>query len=58
VPIAIRGTERILKADGVLVNRGASVEIEFAAPVDPKAFGNGKRTDLVNVVRETIAAMV
>jgi len=58
LPIAIRGTEKILRADGVLVNRGASVELEFAAPVDPKAFGNGKRNDLVGAVREMIAAMV
>jgi 1-acyl-sn-glycerol-3-phosphate acyltransferase len=58
LPIGIRGTEKILKADGVLVNRGASVEIEFAPPVDPKGFGNGKRSELINVVRDTIAAMV
>ena len=58
LPIGIRGTEKILKADGVLVSRGASVEIEFGEPVDPKAFGNGKRADLVNVVRDSIAAMV
>ncbi len=58
VPIAIRGTDKILRADGVLVNRGASVEIEFGAPIDPGSFGNGKRAELVNVVRETIAAML
>ncbi len=58
LPIAIRGTEKILRADGVLVNRGASVELEFASPVDPKPYANGKRSELVGVVRETIAAMV
>jgi 1-acyl-sn-glycerol-3-phosphate acyltransferase len=58
VPVAIRGTEKILKADGVVVSRGASVEIEFAAPVDPKSFGNGKRANLVTSVRETIASML
>jgi len=41
LPVAIRGTEKILKADGVLVNRGASVELEFGTPVDPAPFANG-----------------
>jgi 1-acyl-sn-glycerol-3-phosphate acyltransferase len=58
LPIAIRGTEKILKADGVLVSRGAKVELEFASPVDPKPFSNGKRSELVGLVREKIAAMV
>jgi 1-acyl-sn-glycerol-3-phosphate acyltransferase len=57
VPVAIRGTEKILKADGVVVNRGASVDIEFGAPVDPNAFA-GKRSELINLVRETILAML
>jgi 1-acyl-sn-glycerol-3-phosphate acyltransferase len=58
LPVAIRGTEKILKADGVLVNRGASVELEFGTPVDPAPFGNGRRADLVKVVRDAISAML
>jgi 1-acyl-sn-glycerol-3-phosphate acyltransferase len=58
LPVAIRGTEKILRADGVLVNRGASVELEFAEPVDPAPFGDGRRAELMTAVRDTIAAML
>jgi 1-acyl-sn-glycerol-3-phosphate acyltransferase len=56
LPVAIRGTEKTLKADGVLVSRGASVELEFGDPIDPAPFGSARRAELVNVVREAIAA--
>ncbi len=58
LPVAIRGTENVLPADGVLVHRGASVEIEFAPPIDPAAFGSGSRNDLMLLVRDAIAAML
>lgn len=58
LPVGIRGTEKILPADGALVSRGASVEIEFGEPVDPKRYGNQGRMELVKTVREAIAAMV
>src|SRR5262249_5121630 len=41
LPVAIRGTERVLPADGVRVNRGATVELEFSHPVDPARYGHG-----------------
>jgi 1-acyl-sn-glycerol-3-phosphate acyltransferase len=58
LPAGIRGTEKILPADGALVNRGASVELEFGEPVDPAAFGEKGRTELMNAVRASIASMV
>lgn len=58
LPVAIRGTENVLPADGILVHRGASVELEFAPPIDPAAFGNGSRNDLMLLVRDAIAAML
>jgi 1-acyl-sn-glycerol-3-phosphate acyltransferase len=58
LPVAIRGTEKILRADGVLVNRGASVELEYGAPIDPAPFGNARRAELVSVVRDAIQAML
>jgi 1-acyl-sn-glycerol-3-phosphate acyltransferase len=57
LPVGIRGTERILPADGALVNRGASVELEFGEPVDPARYGEGGRRDLMNVVRASVEAM-
>ena len=58
LPVGIRGTERVLPADGVLVNRGASVELEFGEPIDPAQFGEGRRKDLMTAVRASIQAMV
>jgi 1-acyl-sn-glycerol-3-phosphate acyltransferase len=58
LPVAIRGTEKILRADGVLVSRGQSVELEFGTPVDPASYGNERRAELVGVVRAAIAAML
>jgi 1-acyl-sn-glycerol-3-phosphate acyltransferase len=58
LPVAIRGTEKILPADGLRVSRGASVELEFAKPIDPAELGIGKRTELMRVVREAIASML
>jgi 1-acyl-sn-glycerol-3-phosphate acyltransferase len=58
LPVAIRGTEKILPADGVLVRRGASVELEFGEPVDPAAFGESRREDLMNAVRSSILGML
>jgi len=34
------------------------VELEFGAPVDPAPFENGRRAELVSVVRNAIAAML
>jgi 1-acyl-sn-glycerol-3-phosphate acyltransferase len=56
LPVAIRGTENVLPADGILVHRGASVELEFAPPIDPAPFSNGSRTELMGLVREAIAS--
>ena len=58
LPVGIRGTEKILRADGVLVTRGASVELEFGTPVDPELFGVERRGQLIEVVRGAISAMV
>ena len=58
LPVGIRGTEKILRADGVLVSRGASVELEFGTPVDPAPFGSARRGELIEVVRAAISAMV
>jgi 1-acyl-sn-glycerol-3-phosphate acyltransferase len=58
LPVAVRGTEKILPADGVAVNRGASVECEFGMPVDPAAYGESRRNDLMNAVRASIQAML
>ena len=57
LPVGIRGTQRILPADGVMVHRGAQVELEFGEPVDPAHFGESGRTELMSAVRAAIEAM-
>jgi 1-acyl-sn-glycerol-3-phosphate acyltransferase len=58
LPVGIRGTERILPADGALMSRGATVELHFGEPIDPAPYGHGKRDALVGAVREAIRAMI
>jgi 1-acyl-sn-glycerol-3-phosphate acyltransferase len=58
LPVGIRGTEKVLPADGALVNRGASVELEFGEPVDPARYGESGRGELMKAVRAAIEAMV
>jgi 1-acyl-sn-glycerol-3-phosphate acyltransferase len=57
LPVGIRGTEKILPADGALVIRGATVELEFGEPIDPATFGERGRTELMTAVRASIEAM-
>jgi len=58
LPVGIRGTEKILPADGAKVSRGASVELEFGEPVDPARYGNEGKAELMKAVRDAVAAMV
>jgi 1-acyl-sn-glycerol-3-phosphate acyltransferase len=58
LPVAVRGTEGILAADGANVARGARVEVEFGDPIDPAVYGVERRDELVEKVRVTIATMV
>ncbi len=58
LPVAIRGTEKILPADGVRVTRGATVELEFGHPIDPAAFGSAGRPAFTDCVRDAIQAML
>jgi 1-acyl-sn-glycerol-3-phosphate acyltransferase len=58
LPVAIRGTEKILPADGVRVTRGATVELEFGQPIDPAEFGTTSRPAFIQRVRDVIQAML
>jgi 1-acyl-sn-glycerol-3-phosphate acyltransferase len=58
LPVGIRGTERILPADGALMNRGATVELTFGEPIDPAHYGPSRRQELMVIVRNAISAMV
>lgn len=58
LPVALRGTEHILPADGALVRRGARVSVKFGAPIDPAPFGKSGRTALIARVRDEISALL
>lgn len=58
LPVAIRGTEQILPADGALIRRGAQVRVDFGEPIDAAAFGLAKRGELIDSVREAMASML
>lgn len=58
IPVALRGTEDILPADGALIRRGARVRVEFGEPIDAKTFGLERRDKLAVHVRETIDSLL
>ena len=58
LPVAVRGTENILPADGFRVSRGAKVEVSFGTPIDPAEYKNGGRAELIRVVRHAIEEML
>jgi 1-acyl-sn-glycerol-3-phosphate acyltransferase len=58
LPVALRGTEHVLPAKGALVRRGARVDVQFGAPIDPAPYGRPRRVELIKVVRERIESML
>ena len=59
LPVAIRGTQGVLPADGLRVLSGAKVEMQFGEPVNPAEFAsNAKRVELVKIVRDAIQKML
>lgn len=58
VPVALRGTENILPADGALVRPGAHVTVDFGEPIDAAAFGAERRNELIEQVRSEMESML
>ena len=58
LPVAIRGTEQVLPANGVRVRHGARVEVTIDDPVDPAAFGEARRDELAAAVRARLEALL
>jgi 1-acyl-sn-glycerol-3-phosphate acyltransferase len=53
-PITIVGTRAVLPAKGAKITDGCAVQVTIHAPVDPAAFGEERRDELVEVVRSAI----
>jgi 1-acyl-sn-glycerol-3-phosphate acyltransferase len=56
LPIAIDGTRNVLQSGTIDLHRGHHVTVTILPPIDPKAFGPLRRKDLMETVRNTIAA--
>lgn len=55
LPILLEGTENVMPADGMVVRKGAKVKVTILPTIDAKAYGRGRRKDLVRDVRAVIA---
>lgn len=56
LPITIVGTRGVLPAKGAHITDGCRVRVTVHAPVDPRAFGEERRDELVALVRSAIAS--
>jgi 1-acyl-sn-glycerol-3-phosphate acyltransferase len=55
LPVTISGTRHALPARGRSVTNGARVTVTVSAPIDPAAYGEERRGELVEAVRQAIA---
>lgn len=55
LPIALEGTEDILHASGLTVQKGAHVRARILKPIDAASYGAGRRKELTADVRAALA---
>jgi len=55
LPITVVGTRDVLVARGGEVRPGAQVSVTLSEPVDPKAYGEERKEELIDAVRAAIA---
>lgn len=56
LPISIVGTSQVLAAHGWVVRPGARVRVTISPAIDAAAYGEARRDELVEAVRQAIAA--
>jgi len=56
LPITIVGTRAVLPAKGAHITDGCTVRVVIHPPVDPAAFGEARRDELIEVVRNAIGS--
>lgn len=56
LPVTVIGTRDVLVARGGTVNPGANVTVTLSAPIDAKAYGEERKAELIEAVRQAIAA--
>jgi hypothetical protein len=56
LPISVIGTRKVLPAKGAKVTNGCSVRVVIHRPIDPQAYGEERRDELIEDVRNAIGA--
>jgi 1-acyl-sn-glycerol-3-phosphate acyltransferase len=56
VPISVIGTRQVLPAKGAHITDGCRVRVVIHPPVDPRSFGEERKTELIAQVRSAIAS--
>ncbi len=56
LPITIIGTRAVLPAKGAHITDGCTVKVVLHPPIDPRSFGEERRAELIERVREAIAS--
>jgi 1-acyl-sn-glycerol-3-phosphate acyltransferase len=54
LPISIVGTRAVLPAKGARITDGCQVTVVIHPPIDPRQFGEGRRDELIERVRQAI----
>jgi 1-acyl-sn-glycerol-3-phosphate acyltransferase len=56
LPITVIGTRKVLPAKGAKITNGCSVRVVVHQPIDPKLYGEERRDQLIEAVRNAIAS--
>jgi 1-acyl-sn-glycerol-3-phosphate acyltransferase len=56
LPISVIGTRQVLPAKGAHITDGCRVRVVIHPPVDPRSFGEERKTELIAQVRSAIAS--
>jgi 1-acyl-sn-glycerol-3-phosphate acyltransferase len=54
LPVTISGTRAVLPSKGWHISNGCKVEVVVHAPIDPRPYGEERRTELIELVRSVI----
>lgn len=56
LPLTIIGTRKVLPAKGAHITDGCTVQVVIHPPIDPKPYGEERRDELIERVRDAIAS--
>jgi len=56
LPVTVRGSRLVLPSKSLRISRGRKISVHVGVPIDPRGFGRHRRQQLVDAVRDAIAA--